>query len=84
MMRPRKLIYEGWNQYAEHVLPTNVSRVQCQETRRAFYAGAAHLWDSFIRSLGPGEEADPPELALADGVQREIDEWLDAIKSGRA
>lgn len=84
MPRPRKLIYEGWNAYAEHVLPKNVSPVQRKETRQAFYSGAAHLWDSFIHALGPGEEADPPDLALAEGVQREIDDWLEAIKSGRA
>lgn len=84
MSGTRRLIREGWYQYAEHVLPKNAPTVQRHETRQAFYAGAAHLWGAFISALGPGEEADPPDLALADGVQKEIDDWLESLKSGRS
>lgn len=80
-MPRRKLIYEGWITYAEHVLPANASAIQRRETRQAFYAGAAHLWSAFIAALGPGEEADPPDLALADGVQKELEDWLEAVKA---
>lgn len=79
----RKLIEEGWRSYAEHVLPQSAPPIQTQETRQAFYAGAAHLWIAFISALGPGEEADPPDLALADGVQAEVDEFLALVKGGR-
>lgn len=79
----RKLIEEGWRGYAEHVLPQGASPVQTRETRQAFYAGAAHLWIGFISALGPGEEADPPDLSLADGVQAEVDEFFSRIKRGR-
>lgn len=82
-MPKRKLIESGWRQYAEHVLPRNAPTVQKNETRQAFYAGAAHLWEAFIAALGPGEEADPPDMALAEGVQAEIDAWLEGLKSGR-
>jgi hypothetical protein len=82
-MPQRRLIAEGWHAYAEHVLPKDVSAIQRDETRQAFYAGAAHLWGAFISALGPGEEADPPDFALADGVQGEIDEWLEGLKRGR-
>lgn len=83
-MSGKRLIREGWYQFVEHVLPANASAVQKQETRRAFYAGAALLWEAFIAAMGPGEEADPPDLALAEGIQKEIDQWLEDIKSGRA
>lgn len=83
MPRPRKLLYEGWSAYAEHVLPKSASQTQRLETRQAFYAGAAHLWSAFISALGPGEEADPPDMALADGVQQEIDAWMADVKAGR-
>lgn len=83
-MPSRRLIREGWYQYSERILPAGASDVQKQETRRAFYAGAAHLWDAFISALGPGEEADPPDLALAEGVDREIKTWLGDMESGRA
>lgn len=82
-MPKRRLIADGWRAYAEHVLPANAPPVQTKETRQAFYAGAAHLWGAFIGALGPGEEADPPDLALADGVQQEIDDWLAEIAGGR-
>lgn len=81
-MPKRKLILEGWSAYAEHVVPKNAPSVQRKETRQAFYAGAAHLWGAFIRALGPDEEADPPDLALADGVQQEIDDWLAEVARG--
>lgn len=82
-MARRRLIREGWYQYSERVLPAGASAVQKQETRQAFYAGAAHLWGAFISALGPGDDADPPDLALADGVQQEIDDWLEELKRRR-
>lgn len=80
----RRLIREGWYQYSERVMPASASAIQKRETRQAFYAGAAHLWEAFIRALGPGEDADPPDLALAEGVQKEIDDWLEGLKRGRS
>lgn len=84
-MPKRKLIYEGWNQYAEHVLPSNCSDVQRRETRQAFYAGAAHLWESFIANLDTASSDETPaDLSLAEGVQDEIDRFKrDLLRGSR-
>lgn len=84
MSGQRKLIREGWYSYSKHAVPAGASKAQRQETKRAFYSGAVHLWGAFISALGPGDEADPPDLALADGVQNEIDTFIEDVKGGRA
>ncbi len=38
-MKQPKIITE-WNEYKARTMPQNVSKIQLQETRRAFYAGA--------------------------------------------
>lgn len=84
-MPDRKLIREGWYAYAEHVLPKDAPAVQRQETRRAFYAGAAHLWESFIANLDTtSDDETPADLSLAEGVQGEIDRFKIDLQDGRA
>lgn len=82
-MTRRKLIEAGWIGYAEHVLPSGANPVQVQETRRAFYAGAAHLFDAITRAVGPDSVSEDDGVVVFDGVQAEIDEFLALVKRGR-
>jgi len=40
----RKLILEGWNRFRWEVIPSDAPAIQLEECRRAFYAGAVHLF----------------------------------------
>lgn len=60
--RRGRLIRDGWQAYAEKILPKNAPVVQRQETRRAFYAGA---WELLSRYADLGE----PEISEDEGVE---------------
>lgn len=83
MSARKKLIEAGWLQYAEHVLPTGAPPVQVQESRRAFYAGAAHLFAAVTEAVGPDSVSEDDGLAVFDGVDAEIREHVELVKRGR-
>ena len=70
------VIASGWERYRDAVMPSTVSEVQLQETRRAFYAGAAHLLDAIVRA------PEGPNVAIA--IQAELKAFAVAVMDGRA
>lgn len=70
-----KIIEEGWKKYRAMVVPANAGEVQIAETRQAFYAGAAVLFESLMRSLDPEKEPTANDMRIMDGLQAEIDEF---------
>lgn len=83
-MPHKKLIDAGWRSYAEHVLPAGASKVQTQETKRAFYAGAVHLFGALGMFIGLGDVSEDAGLAIMESVDEEIKAFLRDVKSGRA
>lgn len=83
-MPRRKLIDEGWRLYAEHALPTNAPRVQKQECKRAFYAGAGLLFEKLTNAVGPDDVSEDAGVAIMAGVDDEIRRFLNDVKAGRA
>jgi hypothetical protein len=65
-----------WNVFANGFLG-GCSPLQCQEMRRAFYAGAESLW---VIIMGP-DEADAARMVRIHG---ELVQFATAIKEGRA
>lgn len=70
-----KVIEEGWKSYRRTVVPKNASKVQVRETKQAFYAGAAILFETIMILLEPGEEPTVHDLELMMRVQQELAEW---------
>lgn len=79
----RRLIENGWRSYAEHVLPTGASRVQTQETRRAFYAGAGLLFEALTNAVGPDDVSEAAGMDIMESVDAEIKAFLRDVKAGR-
>ena len=79
----QRLIEKGWRSYAEHVLPTGASRVQTQETRRAFYAGAGLLFEALTNAVGPDYVSEDAGVEIMASVDLEIRAFLDDVKRGR-
>jgi hypothetical protein len=78
-----KLIEDGWKSYARDVLPKNASEIQITETRRAFYAGAISCFYGLASRLDAN--AGPltrRELAIADDLSAEIDDWVARMVRG--
>ena len=77
-----KLVEIGWLQYAERILPTNASRAQKWETRRAFYAGAAHLFRELVERIGP-EANENASVAQLQAVSDELERFLLNVQRGK-
>ena len=81
----KKRLANAWNNYSRLSLdPINAHAIQRQETRRAFYVGAAALLDLIVQNMSPGEEPTPDDLAMMDDIKLEIDQFMLQLKAGRA
>jgi hypothetical protein len=79
------LIASGWQDFRRlSLLPIGAGAVQTQECRRAFYAGAIHLFHSLLRQMDGEREPTEADLAVLDGVKAEIEGYVDDLKAGRA
>lgn len=80
----RQLMAEQWDSFARAVLPANCSTVQRQEMRRAFYAGAQAIMFKVITSLAPDSEPTGEDLQMMMDLGRELSDFAEAVKAGRA
>ncbi len=78
-----KLIEIGWRQYAERILPANAPRVQVWECRRAFYAGAAHLFHELTERVGPDSTSEDAGVEMMQGVADEIERFMSDVNRGK-
>ena len=78
-----KLIEIGWLQYAERILPAGAPRAQKWETRRAFYAGAAHLFRELVERIGPDAAGEDAGVAQLQAVSDEIERFLHDVQRGK-
>lgn len=57
------------------VIATDASEIQVKETRQAFFAGAAVLFETIMKVLDPGEEPTDNDLQRMADLQQEIDDY---------
>lgn len=73
---------EQWQSFALEILPLDCSDIQRRETKRAFFAGA---WGMFHLVSSVGEDTpDEDALAMLDGWKREMEEFQEKVRQGRA
>jgi hypothetical protein len=82
MKRPG-LIERGWLAYAERILPANAPEIQKIECRRAFYAGAVHLFGALNDEVGPDDVSEDQGLAVFDLLAAEIEQYVGDLQKGR-
>lgn len=70
-----KFIENGWQSYRKHVLPQAAPPIQIKETRRAFFGGAAILFETIMLALDSGEEPTDADMQRLTDLQAEIDEY---------
>lgn len=75
-----KLIEIGWLGYRFSVLAADAGPVQIEETRRAFFAGAQHLFGSIMSILEPGTEGTSKDLERIFLIDRELAEFIAQFK----
>lgn len=82
----RGLIIEaGWRVMLVHVLPEGAPEVQVVEMRKAFFAGAHHLFGSML-SLLDGNDGQPTEddLRRMDQIHKELERFGEELAAEAA
>lgn len=67
-----KLIEAGWIGLRIAAVPPDASKVQLEEMRTAFFAGAQHLFTSIMSILEPGAEPTEKDLERMDLINKEL------------
>jgi hypothetical protein len=67
-----RIVEAGWQSYRMVVIPANASTVQLVESRKAFFAGAQHLFSSIMVALDPGSEPTEADLERMDKINAEL------------
>jgi hypothetical protein len=70
-----RLTEAGWTSYRWAVLPKDVSAVQLTETRKAFYAGAQHLFMSMMSFLEAGQEPTAKDMDRMSKLSEELEQF---------
>jgi hypothetical protein len=83
-MTRRMLVLEQWNEFVRMTLRPDAPAIQKQEMRRAFYGGAHMILFRLLGELSAGDETTPADLEAMMDIQRELREFVDLVKAGRA
>lgn len=75
-----KLIEAGWLGLRLIAVPKNASATQVSEMRKAFFAGAQHLFSSIICVLDGGQEATGADLRRMTRIHEELEQFLHEFK----
>lgn len=79
------LVEAGWISFRIAVMPPNAPAVQIEEMRKAFFAGAQHLFSSIMTVLEPGEEPTESDFRRLSNIDAELkrfgEAWLKNLKT---
>lgn len=67
-----KLIEAGWVGLRLAVMPLDASKTQLEEMRKAFFAGAQHLFSSIMTILDEDREPTAADLKRMDLIDTEL------------
>ena len=74
-----KPIEMAWNEYREMVVADDASEVQLNETKMAFFGGAAILFQALMIGLDQGKEPTEKDMQMMKNVIEELDEFGKAM-----
>lgn len=66
-----RIIEAGWRSFDLMVLPPTAPQVQRDEMRKAFFAGAQHLFASLVTAMDDGPET-PDEMRRVELIDAEL------------
>lgn len=71
-----KIIEAQWQEYRKRVMPPEVSVIQLDETRKAFYSGVAALFGVLTSTMSDGLEPTEDDMKIMDGIKSELDDYI--------
>lgn len=75
-----KLIDAGFQALRFVSIPDDAPMIQVMEMRKAFFAGAQHLFASILSILEPGAEPTDKDLRRMSLIQTELDGFVEELK----
>lgn len=76
-----KLVEVGWIGLLLALRLEHVSDLQRDEMRKAFFAGAAHLFSSIVSMLDPGSEPSAADLRRMSQIHEELERFEEQLKA---
>jgi len=77
-----KIIEAGWVALRLMAIPLDAGEIQVNEMRKAFMAGAQHLWASINSILEPGAEPTDKDMKRMTLIHEELLAFYNELKSG--
>lgn len=71
-----RIIEAGWQGLRLMAVPPGAPEIQLREMRKAFFAGAQHLFSTIMRTLDPGDEPTEADMRRLDNIQAELDAFI--------
>lgn len=68
-----KLIDLGWESFKAIMLQPDTPEAQVREMRKVYFAGAQHLWASWMGTLDEGVEPTEADMRRLDSISRELE-----------
>jgi hypothetical protein len=75
-----KIIEAGWVGLRLAAIPLDAPAIQLEEMRKAFFAGAQHLFGSIMSFLEPGVEPTEKDLERFTLINAELNEFIENFK----
>lgn len=75
-----KKLKRGWDRYLIEVIPPTAGEVQKEESRRAFYAGAVHLFATVMEMMTPGKECTEEDVKNMNSIHDELVDFKEEMK----
>lgn len=75
-----QLMAAGFVSMRLSVIPPDAPKVQVDEMRMAFFAGAQHLFASLMAVLDPGEEPTEADLERISLIAKELETFADEMR----
>lgn len=72
-------VAEMWTGYFRQVVPPDAGSVQIEESRRAFYAGAAFMYDAATRGIGDPSVSEDEADDYLEKIGLEFCDYADSI-----
>jgi hypothetical protein len=83
-LRERRSLSEEWSEFARLVIPDGASAMQVTEMRRAWYAGAASIFDLISGGLDEDHEPTDLDVAYLESLHQELKGFARDLQRGSA
>ena len=75
-----KIIEAGFVGYRRFILPADAPKIQIDECRLAFFAGAQHLFSSIISVMDSDREPTDADFRRMDQINAELNLFAESLK----